>query len=464
MAGGLLSLPSFTETFPAINTATTTGAIKTSNARIQGTVVASYTLGCFVGSLNCIWLGDKLGRKRTIILGAFGHVIGAVLQSTSYSLPQLIIGRLVSGFFFGHLTATAPTWQAECSGAAHRGAAVLLESMFISAGLAISGWLNYGMSHVAGPASWRFPLAFSILWALLVMITMPFMPDSPRWLIRKGRVDEARNVMAALHDTTPDAPEVNEEVREIEESLALAGEARFLHLFRNGDLRLLHRTCLAAAGQVFQQMGGINALAFYQASIFEDDLHLSGNQARIIGAAVFTWQTVCSPIGVLTVDRFGRRKLMIFSAVGMGCCMALAAGCSSAPDNKAAIGIAALAIFMFSFFFPIGFLGLTFLYAAEVAPTSYRVPITSISTGTAWLFNFVSPRKDMYPQLCGGGASSAYNTLFGRLWQKLHRWASRRLATATSSSMPSSTLPSFSQVRLPHKPARKSHAKPLNKY
>lgn len=136
-------------------------------------------------------------------------------------------------------------------------------------------------------------------------------------------------------------------------------------------------------------MGGINALAFYQASIFQVDLGLTGSQARIIGASVFTWQTVCSPIGVLTVDRFGRRKLMIFSAIGMGCCMVIAAACSSVPHNAAAVGLAAAAIFMFSFFFPIGFLGLTFLYAAEVSPLSYRVPITSISTGTAWLFNFV---------------------------------------------------------------------------
>ena len=80
---------------------------------------------------------------------------------------------------------------------------------------------------------------------------------------------------------------------------------------------------------------------------------------------------------------------MLISAAGMGTCMAIAAGCSSQPGDKAAIGVAAAAIFMFSFFFPTSFLGLTFLYAAEAAPLSVRVPITSISTATAWLFNFV---------------------------------------------------------------------------
>lgn len=80
---------------------------------------------------------------------------------------------------------------------------------------------------------------------------------------------------------------------------------------------------------------------------------------------------------------------MMFAAVGMGCCMSVLAGTVSAPQNRAAIIVAGVAIFMFSLFFPTGFLGLTFLYAAEISPLSVRVPITSLSTGTAWLYNFV---------------------------------------------------------------------------
>jgi len=96
--GGLLGLDTFIATFPRINTETTTGAVQAENARIQGTVVALYTLGCFFGALSCIQLGDRLGRIRMIQLGAFVHIIGAVLQASSYSLGQLIVGRLVRGF------------------------------------------------------------------------------------------------------------------------------------------------------------------------------------------------------------------------------------------------------------------------------------------------------------------------------------------------------------------------------
>lgn len=340
-----------------------------------------YTLGCLFGCLSCIWLGDKLGRKRTIIFGALINTVGAVIQSTSFSLPQLIVGRLVSGYGFGHITATAPNWQAECSGAVHRGAAVMLEGLFISLGLSVGGWTNLGMSFHHGSVTWRFPMALSGVFSIVIMITTPVLPESPRWLAKKGKVDRAKQVLSELMDSDTASNDVQDAIGEIETSLALAGEARVTDIFKNGPLRLFHRMCLACAAQCFQQMSGINALHFYQAKIFEDYLGQTPTTAKIIAASVFTWQTICSPIGVLTVDRFGRRKLMIVSSIGMGVCMAVIAGGSSQAGNQAAVGTAAAFIFLFSVFFPTGFLGLTFLYAAEISPLSHRVPITAMSTG-----------------------------------------------------------------------------------
>lgn len=244
------------------------------------------------------------------------------------------------------------------------------------------------MSQTTGSASWRFPLALSAFWALIVIATVGLLPESPRWLLKRGRAEEAKATLSALEDRPEDSPEVLAQYEEIEESLKITGRSSFWDIFKNGEQRLFHRTCLAAAGQMFQQMSGINALAFYVTTIFEEYLGLSARDARILGASVFTWQTICSPIGILTVDRFGRRKLMLVSAFGMGMCMAIVAGTSSQKDNKSAVAAAGAFIFMFSLFFPTGFLGLTFLYAAEISPLNVRVYITSVSTGTAWLFNF----------------------------------------------------------------------------
>lgn len=188
------------------------------------------------------------------MLGALVNIVGAILQSTAFSLGQLIVGRLVSGFGFGHLTATAPNWQAECSGADHRGAVVLLESVFISAGLAIAAWITFGTSYASGSVTWRFPLALSAFWSLIILFNTPHMPESPRWLLRKGKTDEARRTLAALKSVSEDDSSISEEILEIEESLTLAGQAKFLDIFKNGEERLFHRTCLAAAGQMFQQM------------------------------------------------------------------------------------------------------------------------------------------------------------------------------------------------------------------
>ncbi|KAK6381465.1 hypothetical protein LTS17_004523 [Exophiala oligosperma] len=389
VGGSLVDLPSWVSTFPRIDTVNTTGSEKTENSRVQGTVIALYTLGALFGALSCIVLGDRLGRRKTVMLGALVHTLGSIIQASSFSLGQLIVGRLVSGLGFGAMSATAPNWQSECSKAAHRGSVVLLESLFISAGLAVQGWVCYGISHAGGAVTWRFPLALTGLFSLVVIFTMSQMPESPRWLIKKDRLEEAKRVLSALDDVSDDSPEVSTEVANIQESLRLTGQGHFREIFTNGPERLFHRTCLAAGGQVFQQMCGINALAFYLPTLYSQYLGLPAADSQILAASVFTFQTVCSPIGVLTVDRLGRRKLMVVSAIGMGCCMTIMTGTVSVPADKGAQIVSALMIFLFSMFFPTGFLGLTFLYASEIAPLSMRVPITSISTGTAWAFNFL---------------------------------------------------------------------------
>jgi sugar porter (SP) family MFS transporter len=354
-----------------------------------GAVVSLYTLGCFFGSLCCVFLGDRLGRVRTIVLGAVVNMVGAILQSSSYSLGQLIVGRLVAGLGFGAIAATTPNWQNECAGAHHRGAVVMLIGVFVGTGLSIAAWVNFGMSHVDGDAGWRFPLALPILWCLPVIIFMPFLPESPRWLLKYAKVEEAREVLSALRDVGEDSEQINFVIREVEASLSIAGQVQFRDLFTNGRQRLLHRTLIAAVCQMFQMIVGVNAIAFYISPIFLEDLKLSPQTSAILGAAFFMVIAVSAPIGVLTIDRVGRRKLMMVTCATMGCSLAVVAGALSRQKVKATDVVAVTFIYLFNFFYAIGWMGLPFLYCTEIAPLSHRVPITAISTGSTWLWAFV---------------------------------------------------------------------------
>lgn len=148
VTGGLLDLPSFNKYFPAINPEDPaiegmTDVISQRSTN-QGIAVASYNLGCFCGAILTIFIGNPLGRRRTIFCGCVTMATGALLQATSFHLPQFIIARIVTGIGNGMNTSTVPTWQSESSKAHDRGKMVMIEGMLITAGITLSYWINYG--------------------------------------------------------------------------------------------------------------------------------------------------------------------------------------------------------------------------------------------------------------------------------------------------------------------------------
>lgn len=149
MTGGLLDLPSFVKYFPSIDTSdnAVSPLSPATRSTYQGIAVASYNLGCFCGAVFTIFVGNTLGRKKTIFIGSIIMTIGALLQCTSYDLPQWIIGRLVTGWGNGMNTSTVPMWQSETAKSHQRGKLVMIEGMLITAGITISYWINYGLSN-----------------------------------------------------------------------------------------------------------------------------------------------------------------------------------------------------------------------------------------------------------------------------------------------------------------------------
>jgi MFS family permease len=188
---GLLSISSFSKTF------------NHPNAVIQGQIVSSNDLGCIIGAELSFFIGDRLGRRRAIFLGCAIIIVGGTLQATSFALSQMIVARIVTGVGTGINTMAIPLWQSETSEARHRGKLIVLQLFLLICGLVITNILNLGMTYVdpANEFTWRFPLAFQCVFALLTMTLLTFMPESPRWLLLRDGPTEAHAIIARLMDS-----------------------------------------------------------------------------------------------------------------------------------------------------------------------------------------------------------------------------------------------------------------------
>lgn len=388
--GSLLTLDDFRHTFEEIDTTE-----YPDKATYQGFVIAIYEIGCLVGALSTMYLGDKLGRRKMIVLGCIIMTIGAIIQCASYSVGQLIAGRIITGIGNGMNTSTVPVWQSECAKPEKRGKLVMLQGALISGGIMISYWIDFGFYFADGPVSWRFPVAFQIIFPLFIGPFIMYLPESPRWLLKVGKIDEAVKVFSALDGVPANDPTIVAEVSEIEEAIAIerAGEQKGMwkQICTQGEAKTFHRVMLGAWNQVMQQITGINLITYYAGTIFENYIGMSALNSRILAACNGTEYFLASWIAYYTIERFGRRKLMLFGCLGQSFSMAILTGCNWAANrgNSGAGIAAAVFLFVFNSVFSIGWLGMTWLYPAEITPLNVRAAANGLSTASNWIFNFM---------------------------------------------------------------------------
>ncbi|CZT43586.1 probable MFS monosaccharide transporter [Rhynchosporium secalis] len=390
VTGGLLTLDSFRSQFPGIDPLQSgISATESSNrSTYQGITVASYNVGCFLGAIMCIWISNPLGRRKTIFLGTAIMVIGAILQASSYSIAQFIIGRIVTGIGNGLNTSTVPVWQSECSRSHRRGQLVMIEGALITGGIMIAYWLDFGFYFLdPNPVAWRFPLAFQIVFCIPILAFVMTLPESPRWLVLRNKDEQAMHVLSALNDQPVDSDYVRSEFAAIKDTVLEMQKGTFKDLFTMGPDRHFHRTVLAYFNQVMQQVTGINLITYYIPNVLEQQVGLSPTLAKLIAACNGTEYFLASWVAVFTVERFGRRQLMLFGAAGMSLSMVALSICD-AIGSAAGIGQTVF-LFVFNTFFAVGWLGMTWLYPAEIVPLKIRAPANALSTSGNWLFNFM---------------------------------------------------------------------------
>ncbi|KAF8743193.1 General substrate transporter, partial [Rhizoctonia solani] len=320
--------------------------------------------------------GQKLGRRRMIMLGASTMLVGTAILTSATTRAQLIVGRVVTGIGNGFNSSSIPVYQSETCEGRMRGALVCLNSTITILGLVIAYFLDYGLSFVNGPVQWRLPIGFQAFFALFLLIQAATLPETPRWLMSQGRKGEAIDVLSRLaappDQRTPEVESlIQERLREIEESLAresAGGPFRFAELLQGGPL-------------------GANMINYLAPVVYENTMGLSRNLSLILGGCTAITYFVASFIPLWTVDRFGRRALLMFSATGLSTCFLLAAVLLSVSTKSAAYGATAM-VFVFQIFLGIGFLPIPWLYPAEVSHTRIRAYTSAISSFVNWMCVF----------------------------------------------------------------------------
>lgn len=385
---GILTVGSFRRQFPQTDTIGNPGNLHI--ATLQGITVAAWNIGCFVSAMVTIFWGDILGRKKTIFVGLTFFMIGEIIQASSYSFGQFIAGRVIAGFGNGFNTATVPAWQAECTKAHRRGTLLMISAgACIAAGLSFSYWMDFAFGWLESSAAWRGPIAIQLIFSLIVLGLMFFMPESPRWLILSGREDAALEVLSALNDQDRDHDDIHQEFLQIKDAVIEMSKGSFRDVFTMGDYRHLHRTILAFGLQVFQQMSGINLVTQYFALMLIQQFVYVDWVARLIAACAGTTLFLASFVAVVGIDRFwGRRSLMMFGATGMSACMVVLTIMVYLKTRSSEIA-GTVFLFVYISFFAIGWQGMAWLYQVEIVPLRIRGPANAMSTGANWLINFV---------------------------------------------------------------------------
>ncbi|PQE15130.1 MFS monosaccharide transporter protein [Rutstroemia sp. NJR-2017a BVV2] len=380
------------------------------NSLLQGGIVAVYYLGTLCGGLFGGWLGDRMGRIKSIAAGAIWAIVGASLQCSAQNHDWMICARFVNGIGTGILNAIVPVWATETAEHTSRGQFIAIEFTLNIFGVVLAYWLEFGLSFIdegRSPFRWRFPIGFQIVFLLVLFSAVWFFPESPRWLVKVGREEEARYILQRLRGSNPeDHVRAETEFLDIQaiaemEKTVVRGNSYLSMLFgyKSGDLHIGRRVQLVIWLQIMQEWVGIAGVTVYAPTIFSI-AGFDSTKSQWISGLNNIFYMFATLICVFTLDRIGRRWTLYWGSVVQGIAMFLAGGFSRLAINAKAAGdaghassygaAAASMIFIFTSTFGATWLTVPWLYPAEIFPLAVRARgnawgVVGWSIGNGWL-------------------------------------------------------------------------------
>lgn len=350
----------------------------------EGAVVSATVFGAMLGALGSGPAADRLGRQRILLSAGVVFTIGALGAGAAAGVGMLVTFRFILGLGIGIASVIVPLYLAEMAPARERGAVTSLNQYMIIVGTALSAALGYVLAFAG---SWRWMLLVGVFPAVVLLVGMLAMPDTPRSLIRRGQPDQARAVLVGLRG---DTAETEREFAEISSLERQQHDSRTLARLSAPWVRKL--LLLGAGLAVFQQITGINAIVYYAPTILTG-FGVSKTTALLFGFlnGLVNIGTIALVVRSKVVDRRGRKPVLLAGLVGMSASLfAVGAAVLILPANSPALFVVAAAAFVvFTNTFSATWGPVLWVMLAEIFPLAIRGAAMAIATLFNWLAAFI---------------------------------------------------------------------------
>ncbi|XP_020913744.1 solute carrier family 2, facilitated glucose transporter member 1 [Exaiptasia diaphana] len=362
--------------------------------------VAIFAIGGMIGALLGPYAANRFGRKNAILANNIPAIAASLLMFLSYfakSSAMLIIGRLVCGFNSGANTAIIPMYLSEIAPVNLRGSLGTLNQFGVVTGLLLG--FVVGLKQLLGSGEgWPYLLGFSIVPAVIQLVTLPWCPKSPRYLLLElNKSDEAIEALRKLRD----AENVDNDIEEMkieQEAESHTEKVKVIQLFKRRDLQM--PLFIGIVMQMSQQLGGINAVFYYSTSIFEQ---VGVPESRVATCGIGIVGLVCTGLTVKLVEVLGRRTLMLYGLGGMFVFYAVMTIAFRYNTLEGTEYVAVIATMVLVLFFFIGPGAIPWFITAEMFAQGPRPAACAVAATVNWFANFIiglafpSMQKALYP-------------------------------------------------------------------
>jgi len=350
------------------------------SAAMEEVVVSSVLAGAVIGSVIGGALTNRFGRRTMIIVAGAIFAVSAACTALAPTVPWLIAARVVSGIGIGIASFISPMYIAELVPAKVRGALVAVNMLAITTGVVGAYLVDYAFSASQG---WRYMFGLAAIPAIALVLGMWWLPDSPRWLISKSKVEQARQVLKRVRT----ASDVSAEIADIQQSSQKQGHGGIAGLFEP-SLRMPLIVGLGLA--IFQQTTGINTVIYYAPTIFKFVGIKAAGPAILAGAGLATVMWCFHVLAIFLLDRVGRRPLLLSGIagqiIGLGV-LGAAFQFQQLASVKSYLAVGGLVTYVACFAFGLG--PIFWLLISEIYPQKIRSVAMSAVTVTNWGFNLV---------------------------------------------------------------------------